>query len=79
MCYGMFAGLILIAIVNTKTNGSELSQDNLRIWSGHAVLLLFATGALTLMVHVPDSLAEVTPLLGVIGVVFYTMFLQKPR
>ena len=79
MCFGMFAGLILISIVDIKTDGSERSQDDLRIWSGHTTLLVFGTGALTLMIHVPDSLSEVAILLGFIVSVFYSMFLQKPR
>ena len=79
MCYGTLAALTLISIVNTKTNGSDISRDDLRIWSGHAVLLLFGTGALTLMIHVPDSIDEVVSLLGFISVVYYGMFLRKPR
>ena len=79
MCFGMFAGLILISIVDIKTDGSERSQDDLRIWSGHTTLLVFGTGALTLMIHVPDSLSEVAILLGFIVSVFYSMFLREPR
>ncbi len=79
MCYGILAALILISIVNTKTNASDRSQDDLRIWSGYAVLLMFGTGALTLIVYVPDSIGEILTLLGFISVVFYAMFLQKPR
>ena len=79
MCFGMYAGLILISIVNIKTNGSERSQDDLRIWSGHTILLVFGTGTLTLMIHVPDSLSEVAILLGFIVSVFYSIFLREPR
>ena len=75
LCHGMLGGLILISIVNIKTNGSERSQDDLRIWSGYAVLLMFGTGALTLMIHVPDSINEVLILLGFTALVFYNMFL----
>ena len=79
MCFGIYAGLILISIVNIKTKGSERSQDDLRIWLGHTILLVFGTGALTLMIHVPDSLLEVAILLGFIASVFYPMFLREPR
>ena len=79
MCYGMFGGLILIDIINIKTNGSEKSKDDLRIWSGHTTLLMFGTGALTLIIHAPNSIKDVTPLLGFVGMVFYYMFLRVPR
>ena len=79
MCYGMLAGLHLIPIINRITNSSEKSQDDLRIWSGHTVLLMFGTGALTLMIYVPGSIREIILLHGFIGVVFYQMFLWTPR
>ena len=78
ICYGMFTGLILISIINTKTKSSEISQEDLRIWSGYTTLLMFGTGALTLMIHVPDSLSEIILLLGFISSVFYYVFLYAP-
>ena len=76
MCYGMLGGLILISIVNMKTNGSDRSQDDLRIWSGNAALLVFGTGTLTLVIHVPDSISEVGLLLGFTALIFYNMFFR---
>ena len=79
MCYGVLAGVVFISIVSLKTNDSAGSQDDLRIWSGHTVLLTFGTGVLALMIHVPNSVSEVASLLGFIAVVFYSMFLRSPR
>ena len=79
MCYGVLAGIVFISIVNLKTNDSEKSRDDLRIWSGHIVLLTFGTGALALMIHDPNSIREVVPLLGFVAVVFYSMFFRSPR
>ena len=76
MCYGMSAVFILISIINTKTNGSEKSQDDLRIWSGGTILLMYGTGALTLMIHAPGSLNEMILLLGFTSSLFYYMFLD---
>lgn len=79
MCYGVLAGIVFISIMNLKTNDSEKSKDDLRIWSGHTVLLTFGTGALALMIHDPDSIRKVVSLLGFVAVVFYSMFLRSPR
>ena len=79
MCYGVLAGIVFISIVNLKTNDSEKSRDDIRIWSGHIVLLTFGTGALALMINDPDSIREVLSLIGFVAVVFYSMFLRSPR
>ena len=79
MCYGMSAVFILTSIINTKTNGSEKSQDDLRIWSGGTILLMYGTGALTLMIHAPGSLSEIILLLGFASSLFYYMFLRVSR
>ena len=79
MCYGVLAGTVFISIMNLKTNDSEKSRDDLRIWSGHTILLTFGTGALALMIHDSDSIGEVVSLLGFVAVVFYSMFLRSPR
>ena len=79
MSYGVLAGIVLISIMNPKTNDSEKYQDDLRIWSGHTVLLTFGTAAFALMIHEPDSIREVLLLLGFVALVFYSMFLRSPR
>lgn len=76
MCYGMLAVFNLISIINTKTNSSEKSEDDLRIWSGGTILLMYGTGALTLMIHAPDSFDEIILLLGFASSLFYYMFLR---
>ena len=79
MCFGMYAGLILISIVNTKTNVLSCRRMTSEYGQGMQYFYYFGTGAMTLMIHVPDSLPEVVILLGFIVSVFYPMFLQKPR
>ena len=79
ICYGVLTGLILVSIVDLKTNDSEECQEDLRIWSGYIVLLTFGTGALSLMIHDPDSIKEASYLVGLIAVIFYQMFVRPPR
>ena len=77
--YGMSGGLFFLSFINLKTNASEKSQDDFRIWSGYAMLLMFGTAAISLMVHVPKAISELSGLLGMFGAVFYGMFLKTPR
>lgn len=79
ICHGMLAGLVLISAINLKTGESQESREDIRIWTGGTTLLMFGTGALTLMIHDPNSIADITHLLGFVAVVFYSMFLRKPR
>ena len=79
ICYGMLAGLVLISAINLKTDESQESREDIRIWTGGTTLLVFGTGALTLMIHDPNSIVDITHLLGLVAVVFYSMFLRKPQ
>ena len=79
ICYGISAGLVLISAISVKTDESQKFREDLRIWTGGATLLMFGTGVLTLMIHVPNSTEDVTHLLGFVAVVFYSMFLREPR
>lgn len=79
ICHGMFIGLVSISAINLKTGESEESREDIRIWTGGATLLMFGTGAFTLIIHVPDSIDDIAHLLGFVAVVFYYMFLREPR
>lgn len=79
ICYGMLTGMMLISAINLRTGGSQESQEDIRIWTGGATLLMFGTGAFALMIHVPDSINDIILLLGLVAVVFHAMFLWKPR
>ena len=79
ICCGMSGGLFFLSYINLKTNASEKSQDDLRIWSGHAMLLMFGTATISLMVYVPKAIVEISGLLGLFGAAFYGMFLKTPR
>lgn len=79
ICHGIFTGLVLISAINLKAGESQESREDIRIWIGGATLLMFGTGAFTLIIHVPDSIDDITYLLGFGAVVFYFMFLWKPR
>ena len=62
ICYGMLAGLVLISAIDLKTGGSQESREDIRIWTGGTALLMFGTGASTLMIHDPNSIVDITPL-----------------
>lgn len=79
ICIGMSGSLFFLSFINLKTNASEKSKDDFRIWSGHAMLLMFGTAAISLMVYVPSALSELSGLLGLFGSAFYGMFLKTPR
>ena len=79
ICYGVFAGFILIHIVNLKTNDSEECKEDFRILEGYIVLLTFGTGLLALVIHDPAPSKEGFFLVGLIAIIFYSMFVQSPR
>ena len=76
LCFGMFGGLVLVSCINLKTNGSQKSQDDLKIWAGNAALLLFGTGVATLTIHVPNAVNEFMWLLVFFITIFYEMYLK---
>lgn len=77
--YSELTLFVIISYINTKTNDSDFSREDIRIWTGFTIILTLITGILAYTIDSSNSINDILHLLMLLSVIFYSMFFKPPH